>query len=124
LLSKHEEVPMITDRLLYGRRELAAAAMLLALTGGAAARAEAAATYTVTISQMRYGSVPDHLKAGDTIVWVNKDTVQHTVTAKDHSFDVRIAPGKQASQVLTKAGTFAFYCVYHPTMRGVLKVGG
>jgi plastocyanin len=57
-------------------------------------------------------------------VWVNKDTVAHTVTAKDHSFDLRIPPGKQTPQTLAKPGTFAFYCVLHPTMRGTLKVAG
>jgi plastocyanin len=78
--------------------------------------------YTVTISQMRYGGLPGDLKIGDTIVWVNKDTVPHTITAKDHSFDLRLDPGKRATQTMAKAGTFAFYCIYHPTMRGVLKV--
>jgi plastocyanin len=83
-----------------------------------------AENYTVDINQMRYGSLPANLKAGDTILWVNKGTVQHTVTAKDHSFDIRLAPDKQTSQTLAKAGTFAIYCVYHPTMRGTLKVVG
>jgi len=96
----------------------------LALSALCTASVASAENYTVEINQMRYGSLPANLKAGDTIVWVNKDTVQHTVTAKDHSFDIRLAPGKQASQTLAKAGTFAFYCVYHPTMRGTLKVVG
>ena len=115
---------MIARKLLFNRRGFAAAAVLLAVCAGGVSHAAAAATYTVDISQMRYGAVPDNLKAGDTIVWVNKDTVQHTVTAQDHSFDVRIPPGKQAQQTLAKAGTFPFYCVFHPTMRGTLKVAG
>ena len=114
---------MIDLRIPFGRRAFAAAA-LLAMCGTSANGADKGATYTVQITQMRYGSLPDNLKVGDTIIWVNKDTVQHTVTSKDHSFDIRIATGKQASQKLDKAGTFAFYCVYHPTMRGTLKVAG
>jgi len=115
---------MIEKGIHFSRRGFAAAAALLLLSASAVSAADKSTTYTVDISQMRYGSVPGHLKVGDIIVWVNKDTVQHTVTAKDHSFDVRIAPGKQASQTLNKAGTIPFYCVYHPTMRGTLKVAG
>jgi plastocyanin len=96
----------------------------LAFSALGTASAASAENYTVEINQMRYGALPGKLKVGDTIVWVNKDTVQHTVTAKEHSFDIRLAPGKEASQTLGKAGAFAFYCVYHPTMRGVLKVAG
>jgi plastocyanin len=90
--------------------------------GPTIASAEAPELRIVTISQMRYGSLPADLKVGDTIVWINKDTVPHTVTAKDHSFDLRLDPGKQVTQTMGKAGTFAFYCIYHPTMRGTLKV--
>jgi plastocyanin len=115
---------MTGDRMVLNRRGFAVAAVLLAVCAGGVSRAATAATYTVEISQMRYGAVPDNLKAGDTIVWANKDTVPHTVTAKDHSFDIRISPGKQVPQTLAKAGTFAFYCVLHPTMRGTLKVAG
>jgi plastocyanin len=53
---------------------------------------------------------------------VNKDTVPHTVTARDHSFNLQVAPGKSASLRLTKTGTFSFYCILHPAMRGTLKV--
>jgi plastocyanin len=123
-VAEHKEWPMIDEWNLFSRRTFAAAAVLLAVSATSLSAAEKSGTYTVTITQMRYGTLPDNLKAGDTIVWVNKDTVQHTVTAKDHSFDIRIPPGKQASQTLAKAGTFPFYCVYHTTMRGTLKVAG
>lgn len=114
---------MTNDRMAAARRLLLGAAALLLMCGsGFAAAAGKPNTYNVDISQMRYGALPDHLKVGDTIVWVNKDTVQHTVTAKDHSFDVRIPSGKRTPQVLKKAGTLPFYCIFHPTMRGTLKV--
>ena len=106
----------------FARGALIAAAALSVVPASGVAAAGKGASYTVQISQMRYGSVPDNLKAGDTIVWVNKDTVPHTVTAKDHSFDIRIQPGQRVPLILAKPGTFAFYCVLHPTMRGALKV--
>jgi plastocyanin len=48
--------------------------------------------------------------------------VPHTVTARDHSFDIRIAAGARAQQPLSKAGNFPFFCIYHSMMRGTLKV--
>ena len=78
--------------------------------------------YTVTMSNMAYGALPPGLKVGDTIVWVNNDTVQHSATARDHSFDVRLNPGQSAKTPLTKAGNIAFYCLFHPSMHGALNV--
>ncbi len=101
------------------------------LLGGAIAGASLAAplvaaapghSVTVVISNMSFGRVPADLKVGDTVVWVNRDTVPHTVTARDRSFDLHVAPGQSASQTLGKAGTFPFYCIYHSAMRGTLKV--
>ena len=63
-------------------------------------------------------------RIGDTIAWVNRDTVLHSVTARDHSFDLRINPGHTVKQSLTKAGSFPFLCLFHTTMRGTLAVGG
>ena len=79
--------------------------------------------YTVTMSNMDYGALPPGLKVGDTIVWVNHDTVIHSVTARDKSFDIRINPGQSTKMPLMTAGRFPFYCLFHPTMRGTLTVG-
>ena len=74
------------------------------------------------MANMSYGQIPNDLKVGDTIVWVNHDTVPHSVTARDRSFDVRVMVGKTVRQPLAKAGVFPFICIYHPTMRGKLTV--
>jgi len=74
------------------------------------------------MANMSYGAIPSGLKVGDTIVWVNRDTVLHTATARDHSFDLRIAPGKSAKLVVAKAGNIGFYCIFHAAMRGTLTV--
>ncbi len=102
-------------------------ALLVGVTGGALASAaadaaDASSDRTVTITSMSYGRIPSGLKVGDTIVWTNRDTVPHTVTARDKSFDLRLNPGQTVRQTLGKAGSFAFYCIYHATMRGTLTV--
>jgi plastocyanin len=75
---------------------------------------------TVHINSANYGALPTGLKVGDTINWINDDTVAHTVTARDHSFDLHLNPGQSAKLTVQKNGTFQIYCIYHSTMRGVL----
>jgi len=99
-----------------------AAMTLTSLALGTAAPAAAGQTYTVTMANMSYGTIPSGLKVGDTVIWVNRDTVLHTATARDHSFDLRIAPGRSAKLVLGKSGNIAFYCIFHAAMRGTLTV--
>ena len=89
------------------------------LTGGSAAAAEER-THRIEMQNMRFGPVPGNIKAGDTIVWINRDIVAHTATARDRSFDVVIPSGQSATMVVRRAGTIPFYCRYHPAMRGSL----
>ena len=76
----------------------------------------------VVMDNMNFGRLPSDAKVGDVIIWDNRDTVLHTATARDGSFDVRLQPGKKGRTVLTKAGNLAIYCIFHPMMRGTLKV--
>lgn len=84
--------------------------------------AAASRTYVVVIDKMKFGTVPPSLKAGDAVVWENRDMFRHTATATDGSFDVDLPAGKKGKTVLARTGTFAFSCKYHPGMRGVLRV--
>jgi plastocyanin len=95
------------------------AALLLLMPPPAAA---APRTHVVVIDKMKFGPVPTDLKAGDTIVWENRDMFRHTATARDGSFNVDLPAGAKGKTVLRKAGNLDFTCKYHPGMRGVLKV--
>lgn len=106
---------------------LALAASMAAIVGVSAVAARsapppAAQQFTVTMTNMSYGKLPGGVKVGDTIVWVNRDTVLHSATARDRSFDVRVGPGQSRTMKVAKAGTFAIYCIIHPAMRGTLTV--
>jgi plastocyanin len=79
--------------------------------------------YTVPLANMAFGAIPSGLKVGDSLIFVNKDSVPHTVTARDHSFDLRIGPGQQGRVNLTKAGNYQIYCILHAPMRGSFTVG-
>ena len=84
--------------------------------------AAAAHTYAVVIDKMKFGALPSGLRKGDAIVWVNRDFLRHTATAANHTFDVDLPAGARAKTVLTRSGTIAFTCRFHPGMRGVLQV--
>jgi plastocyanin len=95
------------------------AGLALAICGAAAAQ-PAGKVVTVHISGADYGPLPTGLKVGDTITWVNDDTVAHTVTARDHSFDLHLNPGQSAKLTLQKDGATPIYCLFHSSMRGML----
>ena len=99
-----------------------ALAAALAVPAAAPRAMAAPQTHTIVIERMRFGPVPANLRAGDTILWVNRDMFRHTATARDRSFNVDLAPGARARTVLRRNGTIDFYCVYHPGMTGRLAV--
>jgi plastocyanin len=76
----------------------------------------------VTIDGASFSPADLTVKAGDTIVWVNKDLLAHTATAKSGAFDSKvIEPGKSWSFVAKAAGAFPYTCTFHP-MNGTLTV--
>ena len=106
------------------RRELLIGVPVLAILSLAdgAASAAGARTHSIEMQNMRFGPAPANIRVGDSINWINRDLVAHTATARNRSFDVVIPPGHSATTVVRQPGTIAFYCRFHPTMRGSLIV--
>ena len=100
------------------RGPLCAAAVGALLSVGLVSPA-AAATHVIIIDQMKYAAVP-RLKVGDMVTFVNKDLFRHTVTASNNSFNLDLMPGTKGSLRINSAGHAAFYCKYHPGMRGTM----
>jgi plastocyanin len=60
---------------------------------------------------------------GTTVEWANRDPLPHTITAVDRSFDSGlIQPGDVFRHTFTRAGSFTFYCIPHPFMKGLVVV--
>lgn len=82
-----------------------------------------AQTHTIDITAMAF---PDDtpVTQGDTVVWTNRMTMKHTVTADDDSFDSgALAKDTSFSQVFAAAGTFAYHCKFHSdAMTGTVTV--
>ena len=101
------------------RRSLAAAVAAL-LIGGADA---APVVHTVTIDGFEFHPPEVTVGKGDVVVWVNKDPVPHTATAKDAALDSgAIAANGSFRFTATREGRFDYVCTLHPTMKGVLVV--
>jgi plastocyanin len=98
---------------------LSAAAVSVSLAGDAAG-----ATHTVVIENMQFQPKVLDVKAGDLIVWKNRDLVPHTVTAASGStFDSgSIAPEASWSYRVTAKGNIPYVCTYHPTMAAQIVV--
>ena len=60
---------------------------------------------------------------GDTVRWVNHDVVPHSATAGPDSariFDSGSIPAGGEWSRVVPAGRTDYFCIFHPTMRGVL----
>jgi plastocyanin len=81
-----------------------------------------AATIQISMNNLEIAPKEVFAKVGDTIEWVNNDAFAHTATAKNGDWDVMLPPRKSGSLVLKKAGTFDYYCRFHPNMKATLTV--
>lgn len=58
-----------------------------------------------------------------TVVWTNNDSAPHTVTADDDSFtSPTLNQGDTYSRKFTSAGTVAYHCEIHPSMKASVVV--
>ncbi len=64
------------------------------------------------------------VKVGQTVTWVNSDSVVHTVTATQGAhFDSGDLPSaNKFTFTPTQPGTIHYECMIHPNMKGVLTV--
>jgi plastocyanin len=64
------------------------------------------------------------VSAGDTVNWVNNDTVGHDVTADSFSSGEpgAMANGDEFEHTFEEAGTFDYVCTVHPGMEGSVVV--
>ena len=90
-----------------------------------------------TLADKAFSPNPVNVKIGDTITWVNEDSVFHTVVSGNPSsggetgkvFDSGLSgptalttKGKTFSHTFTEKGEFPYFCQLHPTMIGKVIV--
>ncbi|MDR4489485.1 MAG: PQQ-dependent sugar dehydrogenase [Candidatus Nitrosocosmicus sp.] len=77
-----------------------------------------------------YSPNPLQIEKGQTVTWYNGDTISHTVTSGEDNdkdagelFDSNaIIPNQQYSVTFDDTGDFKYYCIYHPSMVGEIRV--
>ena len=63
------------------------------------------------------------VKAGDTVIWKNKDPFAHNATAENKGFrSAEIQSGKSWKFKVSNKGEFPYVCTLHPGMKAVLTV--
>ena len=99
---------------------LAATSALLVSTP----RAQAASTVSVEISGFAFQPATVTIQVGDTVTWTNLDGAAHTATdtGPQALFDGVMDNGESFSYTFTQAGTFNYFCTFHPEMTGTVIV--
>ena len=75
--------------------------------------------------QLAWRYEPANLKVtvGTTVTWTNEGTAAVTVTSPDGLFDSdQLAPGASFSVTFDAPGTFRYFCVPYPHMKGTVTV--
>lgn len=83
-----------------------------------------AATHNVSITNFSFAPQSLTIQPGDTVRWSNDDSAPHTATAVNGAFDSGfLAVGSTFSFAFPEVGSFAYVCLFHSEMTGVINVG-
>lgn len=78
---------------------------------------------TVHMKDFAFTPAAVHVRAGETVTFVNDDSEAHTVRAADGSFDsAGMETGQRWTHRFRTPGTYAYFCELHPYMRAVIIV--
>lgn len=105
--------------------ELILASILLISSIGLGLSADLSQTAVSTVEIKSFSFQPDSItvQVGATVSWVNRDSVDHTVTSGDGAFNSgNIMSGGGFKFTFTKPGTYNYHCSIHPSMTGVVTV--
>jgi plastocyanin len=93
------------------------------VTSPAAGSPAATTGDTVAIRDFAFQPAALDVALGTTMTWTNEDSVQHTATADDGSFDSgELAQDESFSHTFSTPGTFTYICTIHPSMTGAITV--
>ena len=85
----------------------------------------AAALALTEIKIQNFAFVPQNVVVpkGEMVQWTNLDSVVHTSTSDTLVWDSGdISPNESYKRKFNKIGSFPYYCKYHTTMRGSVRV--
>jgi plastocyanin len=78
---------------------------------------------TVDIRDFVYFPADLTVNAGTRVTWVNYDSAPHTATATSAGWDTGgLERNDRGAVTLDEPGSFSYFCIYHPNMKGVVTV--
>jgi plastocyanin len=96
---------------------------LLLAVGRPGQTAHAAGDPGASIVDFSFSPATITIHVGDTITWTNVGKAPHSATAYNHSFDTGVLqPGHSGSHTFTTPGTYTYFCIVHPFMKGTVVV--
>ncbi len=112
---------------MYIHRLTRVLAVLLLLVGSLAVTLPARAQGETVVVEAADGNVFEPatitISVGDTVTWRNTDNVPHTSTSEDELWDSgALGAGEEFSFTFEEAGTYAYFCEFHPGMEGTVVV--
>src|SRR6266496_1811896 len=95
--------------------------IILAACGGSSSSTSGP---TVSAIDNAFSPKEFHIKAGETVTWVNNGQTSHSVTADDNSYDSGLfGPGAQYSHKFIEPGRYSYYCTLHGGPGGSAMAG-
>jgi plastocyanin len=103
---------------------LALVSIMFVVSKHPTALAQKQPTRTVSIQNFSFKPANITIKPGTKVIWINRDSTQHTATANNgRSFDSGpLGPGQRFSHTFKRAGKKAYHCEIHPSMKGSVTV--
>ncbi len=91
---------------------------LAQMAGGASPR-----HHVVEIRRLKFVPAALTIRQGDTVEWINHDIVPHTATESETAWDTqKLTKGQSGQITFPKPGLAAYFCVFHPSMKGEITV--
>ena len=84
-----------------------------------------ATSQTVVIQGFTFLPQNATINVGESVTWLNNDPLNHTATSDTGAFDTgAIAASGNKTISFAVAGSFAYHCSIHPSMKGTITVLG
>ena len=79
-------------------------------------------TYTIVIQNNKFIPRESEIKTGDTVTWINKDKIKHTITFEDVRLNQVLNPGTNITHTFTTKEEARYFCQFHPGMQGSVTI--
>jgi amicyanin len=78
----------------------------------------------ILIQNFQYTPQEFNISVGETVTWINKDSMKHTVTSDEGGELNSTLFGNEESysHTFNQTGEYSYYCIPHPFMTGKINV--